>query len=233
MRQTTFLRTLPYQLRWIAGIVVVFAVAGPFGSYADMRLPTRVGYFGAVCILFWLQVVGLNALFRRIEIINRRPPLVGRILVGILVSIPGTIEIIALYSWMVRPIPLFVAWEIFPQAAFMTVILSIVIGLFVDRYRHAEADSERARVATASAPETVGGASDFFRRIPPALGRDLLALEMEDHYLRIHTTLGSDLILLRLRDAIAELGPAGRSIAHGGLPRALSHRWNATPASLC
>ncbi|MBV9832751.1 MAG: LytTR family transcriptional regulator DNA-binding domain-containing protein, partial [Alphaproteobacteria bacterium] len=48
--------------------------------------------------------------------------------------------------------------------------------------------------------------ANFFRRIPPALGRDLLALEMEDHYLRIHTAIGSDLILLRLRDAIAELG---------------------------
>jgi DNA-binding LytR/AlgR family response regulator len=56
-------------------------------------------------------------------------------------------------------------------------------------------------------------APDFFRRVPPALGRDLLALEMEDHYLRIHTVLGSDLILLRLRDALAELGPSrGRQV---------------------
>ena len=49
------------------------------------------------------------------------------------------------------------------------------------------------------------GPPDFFRRIPPALGRDLLALEMEDHYLRIHTAVGSDLILMRLRDALTEL----------------------------
>jgi DNA-binding LytR/AlgR family response regulator len=49
--------------------------------------------------------------------------------------------------------------------------------------------------------------------VPPAIGRDLLALEMEDHYLRIHTALGSDLILLRLRDALAELGPSrGRQV---------------------
>jgi hypothetical protein len=213
MRQTTFLRTLPYQLPWIVGIVAVFAVTGPFGSYAEMRLATRVGYFGVVCTLFWLQVVGLNALFRRIETINSWPPLVSRTLVGILVSIPGTIEIMAFYSWMVRPIPMFVAWDIFPQAAFSTVILSIVIGLFVDQHRHAQADSERARVAAVAAPEAMVDTSDFFRRIPPALGRDLLALEMEDHYLRIHTALGSDLILLRLRDAIAELGPTrGRQV---------------------
>lgn len=45
----------------------------------------------------------------------------------------------------------------------------------------------------------------LFDRLPPALGTDLVALEMEDHYLRVHTALGSDLILLRMRDAVAEL----------------------------
>ena len=45
-----------------------------------------------------------------------------------------------------------------------------------------------------------------YARSKAAVERDLLALEMEDHYLRIHTVLGSDLILLRLRDALAELG---------------------------
>lgn len=50
-------------------------------------------------------------------------------------------------------------------------------------------------------------------RLPPALGTDLVALEMEDHYLRVHTALGSDLILLRMRDAVAELdGIAGAQV---------------------
>lgn len=48
--------------------------------------------------------------------------------------------------------------------------------------------------------------SPFLDRIPPRLGRDLLALEMEDHYVRVHTGAGSDLVLMRLRDAIAALG---------------------------
>jgi LytTr DNA-binding domain len=45
----------------------------------------------------------------------------------------------------------------------------------------------------------------LFDRLPPRLGTELVALEMEDHYLRVHTALGSDLILLRMRDALAEL----------------------------
>ena len=42
-------------------------------------------------------------------------------------------------------------------------------------------------------------------RLPPHLGRDLVALEMEDHYARAHTMLGSALLLMRMRDAVAEL----------------------------
>jgi DNA-binding LytR/AlgR family response regulator len=39
------------------------------------------------------------------------------------------------------------------------------------------------------------------------LGKEVVALEAEDHYLRVHTTLGSDLILMRLSDAIAAMRP--------------------------
>ena len=45
----------------------------------------------------------------------------------------------------------------------------------------------------------------FLQRLPAELGSDLIALEMEDHYVRAHTMLGSDLVLLRLRDALGEL----------------------------
>jgi hypothetical protein len=55
-----------------------------------------------------------------------------------------------------------------------------------------------------AATTTVG--ARFLDRLPPHLGRDLLCLQMEDHYVRAHTTRGSDLILTPLKDAILELG---------------------------
>ena len=45
----------------------------------------------------------------------------------------------------------------------------------------------------------------LFSRLSPALGQELVALEMEDHYMRVHTALGSELILLRMRDALGEV----------------------------
>jgi hypothetical protein len=42
-------------------------------------------------------------------------------------------------------------------------------------------------------------------RLPPKLGLEILALQMEDHYVRVHTSRGNALLLLRMRDAVAEL----------------------------
>jgi hypothetical protein len=42
-------------------------------------------------------------------------------------------------------------------------------------------------------------------QLPAELGSEVIALEMEDHYVRVHTALGSDLVLMRMRDAVANL----------------------------
>jgi LytTr DNA-binding domain len=217
MREWTPVRTIPYHLPWVMGIAVVMAVTGPFGSYETMGLGKRLLYFTVTGVLAWALVIGFIVALRRIEAINRWP-IVGRMaLAGILAAVPMTAAIIVVHGWLVWPTPWRAFPYIFPQTVFLSVVISILVGLFVQRRLHAEADSERARVATSVAAVPAPGvepvAPDFFRRVPPALGRDLLALEMEDHYLRIHTTLGSDLILLRLRDALAELGPSrGRQV---------------------
>ncbi len=65
--------------------------------------------------------------------------------------------------------------------------------------------SDEARQVLQSAAETPALHSRFLDRLPPELGSELIALEMEDHYVRAHTSLGSGLVLLRLRDALAEL----------------------------
>jgi DNA-binding LytR/AlgR family response regulator len=214
MRETPYLRSIPRQLPWVLGLAIVMAVTGPFGLYDSAGLGVRLVYFVTTAVLIWLQVLGCTLLLSQVEAFQRWPIVTRMALAGVLAAIPGTAEIVVLHSWLIRPTPLRAALEIYPQTAFLTVAIAVVIGLFIEQRLHADADNERARVAALpAADKPAGAASDFFRRVPPALGRDLLALEMEDHYLRIHTVLGSDLILLRLRDALAELGPSrGRQV---------------------
>jgi len=215
MRESPYLKSWPWQLWPVLGIAAVFAVIGPFGSYDRMPLGTRFLYFLIVGVLNWLQVILLAAWFGDIEPINRWPTAARMILIGLIAAVPSTLEVILALRWLVGyRVPFAVAPYMYPENAVLTVSLSVAFGLFIELRRHEKADAERARVAELpAAPAPDIGPTDFFRRIPPALGHDLLALEMEDHYLRIHTAVGSDLILLRLRDAMAELGPArGRQV---------------------
>jgi hypothetical protein len=214
MREAPYIRSIPRQLPWVLGLAVIMAVTGPFGSYGSTGIGVRLVYFVTIGVVVWLQVLGFALLLSQVEAIARWSIATRMALAGVLAAIPGTVVIIFLHSWLVRPIPFSAILEIYPQTAFLTVVISVLVGLFIEQRLRAEADSERERVAglpPVDAPKDA--ALDFFRRVPPALGRDLLALEMEDHYLRIHTALGSDLILLRLRDALVELDPSrGRQV---------------------
>jgi hypothetical protein len=214
MRESLYFRPLPRQLPWVIGLAVVMAVIGPFGSYTYMSLPIRLLYFVLVGVAFWLLIAAASALLVGRDGLRRWPLPARLALAGFLASGPGTASIYVVHGLLVQPIALRYAPQIFIEAAFLSVVISVVLGLIIEWRLHAEADLERARVASVDdAGSTAPSAPDFFRRIPPALGRDLMALQMEDHYLRIHTALGSDLILLRLRDALAELGPQrGRQV---------------------
>ncbi|OZA91948.1 MAG: hypothetical protein B7X57_09270 [Erythrobacter sp. 34-65-8] len=97
---------------------------------------------------------------------------------------------------------------------YVLVIGAIVTLLFFlfDPDRAAAAQAKALRLpepvsdsVPAPVSEPAPAVGRFLERLPPHLGTDLIALEMEDHYVRAHTALGSELILMRLRDAIAEL----------------------------
>ena len=64
----------------------------------------------------------------------------------------------------------------------------------------------RPREAAGETAVSATGPGKLFARMSPRLGREVLALQGEDHYVRVHTPLGSELLLMRLGDAIHELG---------------------------
>lgn len=48
-------------------------------------------------------------------------------------------------------------------------------------------------------------APHFISKVTPAIGKDLVALKAEGHYVRVYTQIGNDLIYYRFSDAIAQL----------------------------
>jgi DNA-binding LytR/AlgR family response regulator len=225
MREPRYVRNLRDDVPWVLGISLVLALVGPFGTYDMMTLGQRLPYFLITGASTWLLVGGLVRLMLRMEVFDRWHVVARMTLAGALAAVPGALVVFVLEAALRTTPPLRILVWLIPNYAVLTIAISVVIGLFIEQRRHQQADVERARVAELPPPPLEPAAEpNFFRRIPPALGHDLLALEMEDHYLRIHTAIGSDLILLRLRDAIAELGEGAglqvhRSwwVAHGAV----------------
>lgn len=61
MRESPYVRSLPYSLPAIVGFAAVMAVTGPFGTYEHMGLGVRFVYFAIISVLNWLQVIALAA----------------------------------------------------------------------------------------------------------------------------------------------------------------------------
>ena len=201
-----FWRKLVIDLTTMVGIGVVMAVIGPYGSFQS-SFPVRLAYWvglglaGYACYrpIGWLvEQVG-----RKLEL----PILLLWIGACLLATVPMTAVVIA-----IDRLPRGMGWPGFDLLAtyygYVLVVGSLVTVLFFLL--------ERAQVVPSAdlspqpvfmEPPTASAAPGprFLDRLPPELGSELVALEMEDHYVRAHTGLGSDLILLRLRDAIAEL----------------------------
>ena len=85
----------------------------------------------------------------------------------------------------------------------ISLVLVGAIGLFVGRKHKADGKADAAKV---EAP--------FLDRLSAELGRDLLCLSMEDHYVRAHTDKGDTLILMRMADAVKELETYGGAQVH-------------------
>jgi hypothetical protein len=62
-----------------------------------------------------------------------------------------------------------------------------------------------AAEAAQTEPTPHDGGAGFFSLLPARLGKAVLCLEMEDHYLRVHTDRGNAMIYMRMADAETRL----------------------------
>lgn len=201
----------------LAGLVTLFAFIGPFGTYDSMGPLERLGYWTVALGANWLVCGGVMT--TALRLVRDGPPrtriatVAGTALVA---ALPGT-GVVFTAEALFRPgysdessLPIIYV----SVAVLMLAIGSAVAAVLAWRRR----DSGRAEAAAngggdADAGAGAGGrAADrpprFLDRLPPELGRDLVHLQMADHYVEAFTTAGSTLVLMRFADAIAELDGA-------------------------
>lgn len=182
---------------------VFLGLLGPFGTYANpggvaLRVAYWTGMFWAGSLIFGLTVGPAAALGPRFGF----PRLFSALAASVVASIPVAFVVaqIGLRLWPGARDTAPLTW----YGDVLLCSLPVVVGYTLWGQRVRNEPPPAAARALASEPEASSGT--FLRRLPANLGRELLCLQMEDHYVRAHTPLGSALVLIPLKDAITELG---------------------------
>ena len=190
---------------------------GPFGSFYGGTLELRVLYW---IVNVWLGFILLSLTVRGSAMLGARYdlPIWFILPAGIVVgSVPLTVAVTLFSAWFwprnhghFAP-----SLETYEQCLVISLPFSLGYYFFFRARQFAPAAANpasapspktAAETVMTTAGDTTVGTPAFLNRLPPRIGRDLLCLQMEDHYVRAHTARGSDLILIPLKDAIAELG---------------------------
>ncbi len=208
-------RRIIIDLAVMTAIGVFLALIGPFGSIAaplPERLVSWIGFawLGYGCYRPMQSVVGWG---ERALALPRWGLLIATCL---LATVPMTVAVLAINTvplGTLRWPGLEVAMATYSSVLVIGGAVTILFNLVQAGPRVAEPAAAPAPPPTtqqAVLPEPAVGIAPaaslpnaLFDQLPPELGSDIIALEMEDHYVRVHTALGSALVLMRLRDAMA------------------------------
>lgn len=177
-------------------LAVFLGFAGPFGSFQSLAHPQRYAFwFGCVATGYGLAIATLQIL-RPAAAFARLPKVAAIVLVGLISTLPMMFVV----AWALEVVfgrstpPARLVSLYLSVAAVQLVIAGIAVWPFLARHRPAP-------------PAEDSNTDQFFERVPDRLGRDLLALEAQDHYLLVHTRRGSALIYMRLSEAVQILPP--------------------------
>ncbi|WP_428969359.1 LytTR family DNA-binding domain-containing protein [Sphingomonas sp. Xoc002] len=183
------------------GVGLLLAVLGPFGTF-DASFAYRLTYWIALMLagyaLYKPMMAGALVMAARLHL----PEMAGWAAAAILASVPMSVIV-----WWVERLGQPLRWPDADRALLLYGNVLVIGGLaslllWYGQTRRTVAPEPAASAAPVAAPRPA-----LLDRLPPGFGPDIVALEMEDHYLRVHGAYGSELILLRMRDAVQEVAP--------------------------
>lgn len=213
--RNALVRRIIVDLAAMTVIGVFLAIIGPFGSIAaplSERLVTWIGFawLGYAC---YRPMQGIATWGERMLALPRWGMLAAAVLVG---TVPMTVAVLAINTvplgslrWPGLEVAMATYFSVLVIGGAVTVLFNLVQGTPrapVPVMAQAPAPQPAPVPAPAPAPLPIPSPpppNPLLDQLPAELGSEIVALEMEDHYVRVHTALGSALVLMRLRDAMA------------------------------
>lgn len=199
LRETTWIRSGLRSGRlarlgalWL-GVTALATLAGPFGTLA-LPPATRAAYW-AVCVGASIPL----SLFIVPRAYEARPLLgLPRWVRGMAGSLVFSVVYAALVAW-IGGAAIGGGYPGFFEMLLYVAPVACGVTAFLHLFDQIPGDAPPS-----AAPSDAAGAR-FLKRLKPELGRDLVRLSMQDHYVEAVTTKGSELILMRFADALDEL----------------------------
>ena len=206
---------------------LLLGALGPFGSYMNDGFPMRAAYWIASLWIGFAVYGAAVVAWRRITPVGTTVSWLALVALILLASVPQAI-ITRTLAFRVWPhlADLGLSWTTwYLQVAILGLVISI--GFVTVRL-------SMARTQVLDAPEGECDKSGQSLQMLARLAPDVLALQMEDHYVRIHTLSGSRLVLMPLGQAIGSLAAKDGLRTHRSwwVARDAVKRINGTPRSM-
>lgn len=179
-------------------LTVLFAIAGPFGSYEAFSFASRLLFWGCVMWLVIVLAVGLWIAVGRIlgtdDFLRTGVPTAG--LLSLFLCMPLHLLAAELLESASRPAP--ALWEL--------AVFIFCFALGITALRHAM--TQRPAAVAEPPEETPDDTPRLLQRLPEEVRGPVLRMAVGDHYVHVHTTRGHATLLMRFSDAIAEMDGA-------------------------
>ncbi|MGB3807050.1 MAG: LytTR family DNA-binding domain-containing protein [Erythrobacter sp.] len=208
------LRRVVIDLSIMTVIGILMALVGPFGTFAD-PLPLRLVSWLAFAWIGYAIYAPMGFFVDRAARALDLPEGPLWVVAAVLATVPMSATV-----WVVghlpAPIPVPTLEQAMVQYFYVLVIGGGTTALFYTLGKRKREQGLAPATPSTPPPEPEPpreAANPLLDALPAEIGSDVLALEMEDHYVRVHTALGSELVLMRLRDAMAHLSEVeGRQV---------------------
>jgi len=194
-----FLRSTTKPRFWTVflGIIILFAITGPFDTFTNLSLPMRFVYWSVTMIGSWLIAMifvsaAIGFLVKRFDY-----PLVLTLGSSVMAAWPITVFLIWVIGLFFGRLTDIGFWSLLPFVSVMALVFSIIIYFILpDGFSNASQGDEE---------------NPLLARLPVGIRGPIKHMTMQDHYMQVTTTRGKELILMRIGDAVGMM-PQGEGM---------------------
>jgi len=185
-------RTLSHPRYWVvfAGMIVLFTLVGPFGTFDKLSLPMRLLYWTTTMTGTWL-ITMITVGLTKVLLPKNIPAAVMMLTGSSIAAFPNAAYLDIVIHWFLQLPPDLGFWYQFIYALPISIVFGMIV-LFALASEFKEAESEPGLAAE----------NPLIARLPHAKRGPVMHLSMQDHYVQVTTTHGSELVLMRMADAV-------------------------------